>query len=241
LNLEDLSDNLNEEHHFKIYKTHPFLCNEEGVSIITNDIDKENLDAIIIGACSPRVNKSNFSFNPKVITERVNLREQVAWSTDNDDEDSFMLAHDNLRMGIAKAQVISSPKPNIEEDLSSDILVIGGGITGITSAIEGAKAGYKIIIVEKNEELGGWSNNLYKQLPQKQPYTQLEEPLIYQRIKEIEYSTNIEILNTSEIKEISGQPGMFEINISQNGNEIKRKVSSIVLATGWQPYEASNL
>ncbi len=169
------------------------------------------------------------------------MREQVVWCHPPNDEDTQMLAEDTLRMGIAKTLSILNPEPFIGENLSSDILVVGGGITGITSAIEGAKAGYKIFLVEKSDKLGGWANDLYKQLPQKYPYLQLENPIISDKISEIEKFNNIEIFTSAEIKEISGQPGMFEILISQNGKDKNFRAGSIVMATGWKPYDATKL
>lgn len=226
------------------YKSHsckinPKLCQQESLNVIHKDIENENLDGIVIAACSPRVFAKEFKFNP--VTERVNLRELVAWTQDAKTENTIMMAEDSLRMGLAKVKSILNPKPFIPENSSSDILVIGGGISGITAAIEGSKAGYKIIIVEKENELGGWAKHLHKQLPLKSPFNYLEEPIIAKKVKEAAENENIEILISASIKEISGQPGEFQVIIENSGQEIKRKVAAIVLATGWQPYDAHKL
>ncbi|NQU86266.1 MAG: CoB--CoM heterodisulfide reductase iron-sulfur subunit A family protein, partial [Mariniphaga sp.] len=241
IDIDTLSNIAKNEYNTECCIKHSFLCNEEGIGIIKKDIAEKKLDAVVIAACSSRVNTSEFSFENDLIIERVNLREQVVWCHPPNDENTQMLAEDTLRMGIAKTLSILNPEPFIGENLSSDILVIGGGITGITSAIEGSKAGYKIFLVEKSDKLGGWANNLYKQLPQKYPYQQLENPIISEKISEIEKLNNIDIFTSSEIKEISGQPGMFEILISQNGKDKYFKAGSIVMATGWKPYDATKL
>ncbi len=241
IDIDALANIAKNEYNTECCINHSFLCNDEGIGIIKKDIAEKKLDAVVIAACSSRVNTSEFSFENNVIIERVNLREQVVWCHPPNDEDTQMLAEDTLRMGIAKTMSILNPEPFIGENLSSDILVIGGGITGITSAIEAAKAGYKIYLVEKSDKLGGWANNLYKQLPQKYPYQQLENPIISDKISEIEKFNNIDIFTSSEIKEISGQPGMFEILISQNGKDKNFRAGSIVMATGWKPYDATKL
>ncbi len=241
IDIDTLTNIAKSEYNTECCIKHSFLCNEEGIGIIKKDIAEKKLDAVVIAACSSRVNTSEFSFENDLIIERVNLREQVVWCHPPNDEDTQMLAEDTLRMGIAKTLSILNPEPFIGENLSSDILVIGGGITGITSAIEGSKAGYKIFLVEKSDKLGGWANNLYKQLPQKYPYQQLENPIISEKISEIEKFNNIDIFTSSEIKEISGQPGMFEILISQNGKAKYFRAGSIVMATGWKPYDATKL
>ncbi len=185
---------------------HNFLCSKEGIDFINDDLSKNGTDSIIIGACSPRVHTSTFKFGKNILTERVNLREQVAWCSKPNDEDTQMMAEDYIRMGIVKSQNIRPPTPYIEENLSSDVLVTGGGISTITAAIEGSKAGYKILLVEKDQELGGWARNLFLQLPQSEPYQQLVEPVIFQKIEEIRKLSNIELLTSTSINEISGQP-----------------------------------
>ena len=64
------------------------------------------------------------------------------------DEDIQMLAEDQLRMGIARTQNMDPPEPYAAESTKA-ILVVGGGMTGMTSALEAARAGYEIVLVEK--------------------------------------------------------------------------------------------
>ncbi len=230
-----------DEYSFPECKKHPFLCSKEGIDIIKSDIKNTELNGIVIAACSPRVNTEKFTFDSETLIERVNLREQVVWCQEPNNEDTQMMAEDYLRMGLIKVEKTLNPKPFIAEDLSSDILIVGGGISGITAAIEGAKAGYNIILVEKEKELGGYANNLYKQIPPKAPYKKLEEVNISEKIEELNKYSNIKILNSSEIKEISGQPGEFELKVINKGKEEQYKIAVIVFATGWKPYNASKL
>lgn len=223
-----------------ICKTHPFLCNEDGYGIIKKDIETEGINSIVIAGCSSRVHQDIFSFE-KTIIERVNLREQVVWSHEPNNEDTQMMAEDYLRMGIVRAQKMQLPEPYLEGEFTKSILVVGGGITGITSAIELAKANYEVILVEKSAKLGGYAANLYKQLPQNPPYRKLEEPNIEAKIKELEANPKIKVFTSSKILKTSGQPGMFEVVIHQNGKENAVKAGAIVLATGFKPYDATKL
>ena len=244
LDIEALSTKISEEYQITTCKKHNFLCGEKGIEFLNNEIKNSKLDAVVIAACSPRVNIEIFSFDKNIQLERVNLREQVVWSHEPNNENTQMLAEDYLRMGIVKIEKTKIPTPYIIDEINSDILVIGGGITGITAAIEGANAGYNIILLEKEAKLGGFANNLYKQLPQKPPYKQLEEPNINEKILELEklaLQGSVNILKSAEINEISGQPGMFEISVNQNNTEIKLKSASIVMATGWKLYDANKI
>jgi len=221
--------------------THNALCSDEGTALINKEIPDNELTAVIIAACSPRIKTKEFSFQQDIITERVNLREQVVMCHPAVDEDTQMLAQDNIRMGIAKTKNIRIPQPYIGENLNSDILVVGGGITGITSAIEGAKAGYKITVIEKEPKPGGWACKLLKQLPQKIPYTELSDNMINEKISELENSNNITIHTSSLITKITGEPGMFDVTVDKNGEVINLRAGAIVMATGWKPYDASKL
>lgn len=216
-------------------KVHPFLCSDKGVEIIKKDL--ANLDAIVIAACSPRVKTSLFTFDGKYV-ERVNLREGVVWSHEMN-EHTQELAEDYLRIGIVKAQKAEKPEP-YKQETSKDILVVGGGVAGLTAAIEITKAGYKAIIVEKEAELGGFARKLYKSLPTSPPYTRLEEPIVAKLIEEAK-NLGIQTFTSTVIESIHGQPGMFEVKLNQNGKSVDLRVGAIVLATGWKPYDAKKL
>lgn len=222
-------------------KTHDFLCGTEGVQLIKNDIANEGVNTIIIAACSPRVKYEEFDF-PNTITERVNIREFVAWSQPPKTEDTQALASDYLTMGITKTQKVDLPQPNILEGLSSTILVIGGGITGMTSAIEAANAGYKVVLVEKEPQLGGFVNKLYKKIPT----IEFKEPLIIdtdidKMVKQVEGNANIKVYKSAKVEKTDGQPGLYDVTISSNGASETMKIGSIVMATGWKPYDASKI
>lgn len=218
---------------------HPCLCSADGVRFIKKDAEEECLDSIVIAACSPRVNRDVFSFD-SLIVERSNLREQVAWSHPPNDEDTQMLAEDYLRMGIVKAQKTEPLEPCLNS-VEKAVLVVGGGITGITTALEAANAGYDVVLTEKQAALGGWLAQFYKLSPQHSPYHDLEAPDIATKIKDALENPRVKVLTSAEIERISGQPGAFNVTIRQNGDVTESTVGSIVLATGWQPYDATKL
>ncbi len=222
-----------------IIKEHHVLCSPEGLELIKNDI-KEGTNTIIIGACSPRVKYEEFDF-PGTITERVNLRELVAWSQPANTEDTQMLASDYLTMGIIRTQKGDLPEPNILEDLSKTILVVGGGISGLSAALEAANAGYQVVLVEKEAELGGWAAKLYKEVPRQYPYEKLDDPIIFSKIKEVESNTNIKVFKSSVIEKTEGQPGLLDVTIRNNGTSETIRVGSIIMASGWKPYDAAKL
>jgi quinone-modifying oxidoreductase subunit QmoB len=220
-------------------KVHDVLCSPAGIEMIKNDI-KDGTNTLIIGACSPRVKFEEFDF-PHTITERVNLREFVAWSQDPNTDATQSIAEDYMKMGVIKAQKGDLPEPNILPDLSKTIVVVGGGISGLTSALEAAEAGYQVVLVEKQAELGGWAAKLHKQVPKEYPYEKLEEPAVFGKIKEVESHPNIKVYKSAVIEKTEGQPGLFDVTIRTNGTAETIKAGAFIMAAGWQPYDASKL
>lgn len=216
-------------------KTHSFLCGKEGIELIKKDIEEEGINTLVIAGCSRRVNSDVFSFDGCIV-ERANLREQVVWShprsefpalteEEKEDEELFdsvqMLAEDYLRMSIARVQKINLPEPQLlEEGVCRKILVIGGGITGISTALDAAKAGYDVTIVEKESSLGGYASKLRKQLPTEDPYDNLQSPIIDTKIKELEAFSSITVKTDTVVARIAGQPGEFIMTFKKPGENI---------------------
>ena len=220
-------------------KTHDILCSPDGLQLIKNDIKKDGINTIVIAACSPRVKYEEFDF-PGTITERVNIREFVAWTQPPNTDETQNMAEDYMGMGVVKVQKGDLPEAKILEDLSKTILVIGGGITGMTAALEAAKAGYQVVLVEKEPQLGGFANKLYKKIPTKD----YREPVyvdtdIEKVINEVETHPNIKVYKSAMVEKTEGQPGLYDVTISGSSEPVK--IGAIVLASGWLPYDATKL
>lgn len=240
LDIEALSKVAMEEYGISV-KTHTSFCGKEGTAIIKKDMDDEGVNTIILAACSPRAKLDVFSYDPlTILLERVNLREHVVWCQPPNNEDTQMMAEDYLRMGISRAQKMEVPEP-FNEDMCKAILVVGGGLTGMTAAVEASNAGYEVVLVEKAPELGGFAAKNYKTYSHNPPYESLEGTGIEDRIKAVEGDGNIRVFTAAKIAKIEGAPGMFDVHINQNGKSETVRIGSIVLASGWQPYDATKL
>jgi len=241
IDVQKLCGVVSKEYDPAMTQTHASLCHASGVDLIKKDIEEKDLDGIVIAACSQRFHNKAFSFGKEILAERVNLREQVAWSQEPENEDTQMLVEDLMRMGLAKIKSILNPKPYIPDDPSKNILVLGGGISGITAAIEGAKAGYEIILIEKEDILGGWCNKLYRQIPLEPPYQEPQERIVSEKILELQANKNIHTFLSTNIEKISGEPGNFSVQLSKEEEQVSVRVGAIVLATGWKPYDPNKL
>jgi quinone-modifying oxidoreductase subunit QmoB len=240
LDVSKLMEVAQKEYQTPVCRTHPFLCGEEGLSIIRMDLAENAVDSIVIAACSPRMKSAAFNFDSGMVVERVNLREHVAWSHKERDEDTQMLAEDYLRMGIAKAQKMEALEP-LAEGISKALLVVGGGVTGITAALEAADANYDVVLVEKQARLGGSLAGLQKLAPAHPPYTELEDNLVFERIQEVSRHPKVKVFTSTRIVKTEGQPGMFDVTLQNGGAAFVQRVGAIVMATGAKPYDASKL
>jgi len=221
-------------------KTHDNLCGEEGSAMIAQDIEG-GVNTVVIAACSPRAKTDVFKYDPlKVVTERVNLREGVVWTHEPGDEDTQAMAEDYLRMSIIKAQKAECPEP-FQEEISRTILVVGGGSTGLTAALEASRAGSPVVLVEREAELGGYAAKLHKTWSPEAPHEDLVDSPVGSLIKEVEEDDNIKVYTGASIEKIEGAPGMFNVSIKQDGTTATEKIGAVVLATGWVPYDASKL
>ncbi len=142
---------------------------------------------------------------------------------------------------LLKTQKCNIPEPFILDDINRTVVVVGGGVSGLTSAIESAKAGYNTVLIEKNKGLGGFANKLYKQLPSKYPYRYTESPSVNSLIDEANKIDNIKVMTNTSIKSVEGMTGNFTVTVNSNGDDSSFSAGSFVVSTGWRPYDANKL
>ncbi len=215
-------------------KTHSMFCGKEGVDLLKSEVDG-GVNTLVLAACSRRVNYDIFRFDGCIL-DRVNLREGVVWShprsefpalteEEKEDEENFdrvqMMAEDYLRMGMARVERIKLPEPYQLDTLNRKILVIGGGVTGMSAAVDAAKAGYEVTIVEKNATLGGYAAKIRKQLPLKDPYETPISPIVQSCIDAVEKESKITVRTETVVARIAGQPGEFTVTLKKPGEKIE--------------------
>lgn len=204
-------------------KEHACLCGDAGRAMIQQDMTDNGVNTVVICACSPRVMQDEFNFGDDTITIRGNLREHVAWSVGepedgeafSDTEKEFIqeTGEDYVRMAVTRAKKTALPEPYLMETINKRILVMGGGIAGITAAKEAAKAGYEVTIVEKEEVLGGKALGWRKMFPSAYPYAELEAPTIDQMVADVQADAKITIKTGTEVARIAGAPGNFNVTL----------------------------
>ena len=216
------------------------LCSEEAVASMRHDLAAGTIDRVAIAACSPRMMTDRFRFDGIPLV-RANLREHVAWSQPARVEDTQMLASDQLRMCLAQLSKTAAPQPAPLTDAARTVLVVGGGVSGLTAALEAAKCGYPVVLVERSEQLGGWAAKWSQRMPHLPPYRDPRPNDMEKLIGAVRAEARIKVLTQARVCRTSGAPGRFEVLISQAGVETTERVGAVVVATGWRPYDASQL
>ena len=240
LDLDALAGVATDEYDIETCREHDCLCGDAGRELIAADIRDEGVNAIVVAACSPRVMADAFAFDG-VQTERVNLREHVVWSHEPNDEDTQMMAEDYLRMGLVRAEKASLPEP-VDEPVDRTVLVVGGGVSGMSAALDAAGAGHDVVLVEKEAGLGGWMGRFARQLQHGPPYSEVEPSRIAEQVAQVNGHARIDVHTSTTIGKITGQPGQFDVTLNGNGaGDSTLRVGAIVQATGWKPYDATRL
>lgn len=210
-------------------KTSSCLCAAEGRALIEKDIADNGINTVVIGACSPRVMQKEFDFGDDKIVVRANLREQVVWTAVKPAEGkephaeaaAFLqeAAADYLRMACTRAKKTELATPFQLETLSRKILVMGGGIAGLTAAKEASAAGYEVTLIEKSDKLGGQAANWRKSFPTKAPWTDLEDNPVEPLIAAVKNDAKITIKTGTEVARIAGAPGAFRVSLKAAGTK----------------------
>jgi len=191
-----------------------------------------------------------------VALSRANLREGVLWlCPDNDDnrETTQELADDYIRMACAKVKYMNPPSPSGEQAPDKTLLVVGGGMTSMTPAIEAAKAGYPVQLVAEEPGLGGVWKDLYKRVPFQTAARDVpnghdvdlprpEDPGVAALAAEILANDQISAHLGARITKTSGAPGRFSIDIAtESGGTATENIGAIIQATDYKPFDAGQL
>ena len=218
-----------------------YSCSQDNQENIKNLIKEHNLNRVVVTACSPRTHEPLFQETlreaglNKCLFEMANIRDQCSWVHMHEKEAATEKAKDLLRMAVAKANRLE-PLTDQTIPVVPKGLVIGGGVAGMTAALELARQGFECALVEKDEELGGNFNTIHFTLDGSDPHHYLED--LKQKVKDHE---RITVHTKTEIGSISGYIGNFKTSlISRNGKEadpLEIEHGVIIVATGGAEYK----
>ncbi len=198
----------------KIAKEYKYFCSDPGQEMIQKDIKENDINRVVVAACSPRLHEPTFrrcikeaGLNP-FLFEFANIREHDSWVHMNEPEAATEKAKDLIRMAVAKARLLE-PLDAETVAVKDTAMVIGGGVAGIQSALDLADMGFKTYLVEKNPTIGGRMAQLDKTFPTMDCSMCILAP----KMVDCGKHDNIELLSYSEVKEVDGYIGNFKVKV----------------------------
>ncbi len=221
-----------------------YMCSDPGQQLIRDSIVEHDLDGVIVAACSPGMHEKTFraasaSAGLKPYRcESANIREQCSWVHQNEPERATEKAIEIVQTMIEKVRRDELLYPS-RLPITRRALVIGGGVAGMEAALTLANAGYPVVLVEREDHLGGKMARLSG------TYLNFEAApdLIEGRIEAVMNHPNIRVLLRSQVTGLEGYVGNFKVEVSSSGESGSEavEVGAIVVATGWDPYPLERL
>ena len=211
-----------------------YTCSSDGIDSIKRAIKEHNLNRIVVAACTPRTHEPLFrkacedaGLN-KYIFEFANIRDQCSWIHMREPEKATEKSKDLVRMAVAKAALLE-PQEEKKVGVEPKSLIIGGGISGMTAALNLARQGFEVHLIEKERELGGALRGFYTLYP-----TFIDaQKFVDVVVKEVQGEEKITVWTAATVKDVEGYVGNFNVTITiADGTEAVLKVGTIIVAIG---------
>jgi len=214
-----------------------YTCSQDTQEIIREKIKEYNLNRVVVASCTPRTHEPLFretvreaGLNPYLF-EMANIRDQCSWVHMHEPEKATEKAKDLVRSVLAKARLLKPLKKPII-DVTPVGLIIGGGVSGMTAALELARQGFEVHLVEREKEPGGHLRKIHYLLEGEDPKERLNR-----LVKEVMENDKIHVYLGAEVTEVSGFVGNFKSKIIHNGEEKEVEHGIVIVATGAVEYK----
>ncbi|MGB3716632.1 MAG: FAD-dependent oxidoreductase [Candidatus Promineifilaceae bacterium] len=216
-----------------------FTCSTDSQANIREAISEHELNRVVVASCTPRTHEPLFQSTIRdaglnyYLFELANIRDQCSWVHRDFPKQATEKANDLVRMAVAKVRLAESLQRK-ELEFNHDALVIGGGLAGMTAALELASQGFQVSLVEKERVLGGNMRHLQYLLSLADP-----QGLLRNLILRTMNNPNIHLFLDSEVATFEGSLGNFKTSLRLGSNDSTPKINHgvVIVATGAVPYQ----
>lgn len=221
-----------------VYAEHPlYTCSQDTQERIRDIIEEHKLNRVVASACSPTTHEPLFMSTlrqagiNKYFFDMANIRDQCSWVHPSEPKEATEKSKRLTRMAVANASM-GEPLQELEFEVNPSLLIIGGGLAGMTAADEAIKQGFSVYLIEQNAELGGqllklmrtWDGSLF------------QEYMFQLRDKLVE-NEQVKVFTSSMVVEQRGFVGSFETDImTPSGATRTIQHGAIIVATGAEEY-----
>ncbi|MBC7250043.1 MAG: FAD-dependent oxidoreductase [Anaerolineae bacterium] len=213
-----------------------YTCSVDSLKLIQERIEEFKLNRVIVSACTPRTHEPIFrdtirqaGLNPYLF-EMANIRDQDSWVHSNEPQAATAKAKDLTRMAVARARLLM-PLHTAPQSINHRALVIGGGVAGMTAALNLAAQGFGVYLLERERELGGRLRDIYYTADGSDPRAFLQE-----LVEKVQTHENIEVITGHEVVKHAGFVGNFRTTIASRDDPRQRLLEHgvTIVATGAQ-------
>ena len=214
-----------------------FACSQDTQDKMAEIIKEKNLNRVVVAACTPKTHEPLFQETlinaglNKYLFEMVNIRNHGSWVHKDQPAEATLKAKEQVRMAVAKVALFE-PLSEATLEIDQNVLVIGGGISGMAAAKALSTQGYHVTLVERDKALGGQARNLYVTAKGES----IEEGLA-DMVNSVAVDEKIDVLLESSLKNVEGFVGNFVSTIETKGSEREIRHGVAIIATGAEEYK----
>jgi heterodisulfide reductase subunit A len=215
-----------------------YACSQDSIQMIIEKISEQQLSRLVVASCSPRTHEHLFQAAlqraglNKYLLQMTNIRDQCSWVHQNDPKGATEKAFDLVRMAVARARFLR-PMEELESEVNSRCLVIGGGLAGMTAALAVAESGFPVSLVEREAQLGGNLRQLGFTLDTENLPSLLDG--LTRRVRE---HPLIDLYLESTLDSVEGYIGNFRSTLS--GDQAAVEHGTVIVATGAEEHRTTS-
>jgi heterodisulfide reductase subunit A len=198
-----------------------FACSDDGQNTIKQAIREKELNRIVVASCTPRTHEPVFracieeaGLN-RYLYDQVNLREHCSWVHMDEKDLATMKAQELVAMAVERVKHLE-PLERRSVDVLKSAAVIGGGVAGISAALDLANAGFETHLIESRPTIGGQMALLDKVFPQNDCAICILGPIM----SKVGQHPKIDLLTYSELESVDGYVGNFHLKIRKKSRYI---------------------
>ncbi|HOP04588.1 MAG TPA: CoB--CoM heterodisulfide reductase iron-sulfur subunit A family protein [Tenuifilaceae bacterium] len=224
VNVEKVREEATKVDGVHIAKITMFACSDSTQQEIANDIKEQNLDAIVVASCSPKLHLFTFrnvaiqaGLNPYNYVQ-VNIREQGSWAHSDNKPKATEKAIQLVLGGIARVKY-SNELESVKIHSENSAAVVGAGVAGMRAALELADMGTKVHLIEREYFVGGRTSQWNVLFTTNETGQQVVSRL-YDRIIT---NPNITLYTSTSITSKKGSVGDFTLTLTTKPRYVKKE------------------